>query len=84
MILFDVAPFSTGVGLGVALVFFLVFAAVAFIAYKMLKKTVKMAVRMIIVAIILLIATVGGISLFYFSGSNGRNGGVKPPTQIRK
>jgi hypothetical protein len=81
MILFDVAPLSTGVGLGIAVVFFLVFAAVAFIAFKMLKKTVKMAVRMIIVAIILLIAIVGGISLLYFNTSNG---GAKPPTQQRK
>ena len=78
MILFDVPVISGGVGAGLAVVFFLIFAAVAFVAFKMLKRTVKMAVRMTIVAVILLIALIGGVSLLYF---NAGNGGVKAPTQ---
>jgi hypothetical protein len=49
--------------------FFLIFAVVAFIAYKMLKKTVKMAVRMTIVVAILLIALIGSVALLMFAGS---------------
>jgi hypothetical protein len=83
MILFDLAPVPSGLGLGFAAVFFLVFVAVAFIAFKMLKKTVKMAVRMIIVAIILLVAIIGGTALLFFS-TYGGNGGAKPPIQQRR
>lgn len=81
MILFDISPIPAGVGFGLAAVFFLICAAAAFVAFKMLKRTVKMAVRMAIVAVILLIALVGGISLLYF---NAGNGGAKPPIQQKR
>ena len=55
----------TGAAVGIA--FFLVFAAVAVIAFRLLKRTMKMAFRMAIVAVILLIAIVGGISFMLFS-----------------
>jgi EamA domain-containing membrane protein RarD len=63
------------------IVFFLIFAAVAFIAYKMLKKTVKMAVRMTIVVAILLIALVGSIALLMFAGSKNPSPKSTPTTQ---
>jgi uncharacterized membrane protein YoaT (DUF817 family) len=81
MILFDVPAISGGVGAGLAVAVFLIFATVAFVAFKILKKTVKMAVRMAIVAIMLLIALIGGISVLYFSSTDSGNSGAKPPNQ---
>ena len=72
--LFDVRVESASPGNAVALVagvaFFLIFAAVAAVAFSMVRKTVKMAIRMMIVAAILLIAIVGGISFWMFSSSS--------------
>jgi hypothetical protein len=81
MILFDISPIPAGVGVGLAAVFFLVFAVVAFVAFKMLKRTVKMAVRMTIAAIILVIALIGGVSLLYFGAGTGSG---KPPIQQKR
>lgn len=67
MLLFDVAPVPGGLGIFAAVAFFFVFAAVAFIAYKMLRRTVKMAFRMTVVAVILAIAVAGSIALWAFS-----------------
>ena len=77
MILFDIAPLGGGIGIGLAVFFFLICAVSAFVAFKMLKRTVKMAVRMVIVAIILLVAVVG-TTAFLIMGS-GSGGGAKPP-----
>jgi hypothetical protein len=66
--LLDMAPTAGAFGLMAGAVFFLLLAAAAFIAFKMLKRTVKMAVRMAIVAIILIIAVVGSIG-FWALGS---------------
>jgi multisubunit Na+/H+ antiporter MnhB subunit len=75
--LFDLAPDidSTGgiVGGVVAIVFFLIFAAAAFITYKMIRRTVKMAFRLAIVGILLLIAVVGSISVYWFGFSNSNS-----------
>ncbi len=65
-LVFDIAPLVGGVGISLGIIFFLVFAAIAFVMYKILKRTFKMAIRMTIVAAILLIAIVGGISLYLF------------------
>ena len=62
----DLAPAAGGTGVFLAVVFFLVLSAVAFIAFKVLKKTVKMAFRMAIVAIILVVAIVGSIAFWAF------------------
>lgn len=80
-VLLDIAPSSRTVGAIVGVAFFLVFVAAAFVAYKALKKTVKMALRMTIVAIILLIAVVGSVSLWYFSA--GGSPRLKPPVNRR-
>lgn len=65
-LILDVAPALAGssIGLAAAAVFLLVFLAVAFIAFKMLKKTVKMAFRIAIVAVILAIAVAGSFALW--------------------
>lgn len=66
------------------IVFFLVLAAVAFFAYKMMKKTVKMAVRMTIVVAILLIALVGSVAFLMFAGT-GKTTQTKPaPTRTNR
>ena len=53
--------------LSAGLVFFAVFAAIAYVAFRLLKKTVKMAFRMAVVAAILLIAVVGSLSFWWFN-----------------
>lgn len=62
------APLGT-VGLAAGAIFFVVLAAAAFIAAKMLKKTVKMAFRIAIVLIIIAIGIVGCVS-FWAIGSD--------------
>lgn len=56
---FDVGPINGGVGIFVAVAFFLVLATVAFIAFKLLKKSLKMAMRLVVVVAIMAIAIVG-------------------------
>jgi fatty acid desaturase len=83
-LLFDLAPVGGGIGAILGLGFFFIFAAVAFIVYRMLKKTVKMAVRMTIVVAILLIALIGSIALLLF-GSGGGSRPVRPtPTRSNR
>ena len=75
LLFFDANLIGGGVGIFLAVAFFLVLAAVAFIAFKLLKKSVKMAVRMVIVVIIMAIAVTGTIGLWYASSRPG----PKPP-----
>jgi phosphoglycerol transferase MdoB-like AlkP superfamily enzyme len=80
-ILLDLSPVGGGIGIFAAVAFFLIFLAVAFIAFKMLKKTVKMAFRMAIVVVILAVAVAGSIALWALSGGGG---GERPrPTRPR-
>ncbi len=84
-LLLDIAPVSSGIGLVAGAAFFLVFLAVAFIAFKMLRKTVKMAFRIVIVGIILAIAVVGSVAFWWLGSSTGSS--KRPerprPTQSR-
>lgn len=82
MLFFDFALISSGVGAILGLAFFFVFAAIAFVTYKMLRKTVKMAMRMAIVAAILLIALIGSVSFLIFSSSsrNSKDAPTVTPT----
>ncbi|MEP6850199.1 MAG: hypothetical protein ABI999_15175 [Acidobacteriota bacterium] len=73
-ILMDVGPPGGVVGVFAAVAFFVVLAAVAFIAFKLLKKTVGMAIRVLVVLLVLAIA-VAGTAAFFFLGT----GGSKPP-----
>jgi len=86
-LVFDIAPLGGGVGISLGIIFFLVFAAIAFVMYKILKRTVKMAIRMTIVAAILLIAFVGGIGLYLFGTWGGGEGNrlVRPtPSPVQR
>lgn len=78
----DVAPSGGMIGGIVAISFFLVFLAVAYVAFKALKKTAKMAFRMIVVGVILLIAVAGSTTLWYFS--SGGSPKLKPPVDKRR
>lgn len=85
MILETFFLFQSATGVVIGLVFFLVCAAFAFIAFKMLKKTVKMAVRMAIVAAILIVALIGSIAFLMFSYGNKDTAPTKPtPTRTKR
>jgi len=78
----DIAPSGGVIGAIVAVSFFLVLAGAAYIAFKALKKTAKMAIRMVIVTVILLIAVVGSVSLWYFSSDATPR--LKPPVNRKR
>jgi uncharacterized membrane protein len=71
-----------GVGLVAGVVFFLVLAGVAYVAFRMLKRTVKLAIRMAIVGIILLVAAVGTV-LIWWSGAAVSKPARPPATRTR-
>ncbi len=73
-------------GLIIGALFFLMLAAAAFVTFKALAKTVKFAVRGAIVVIILMVALVGGVSLWYFSAYSApqtESAPAKKPTKSR-
>ncbi len=82
MILFDMSPLPSDnpVAIAFAIGFFIVLAAIAFIAYRLLKRTLKMAVRMIVVGVIIVIAIIGSIALYFGLGSSNNNR-PRPPRQ---
>ena len=82
-LLMDVAPIASGVGVIAAVVFFLIFLAVAFVAFKMLKRSLKMAFRVAIVVVILTIAVAGSLALWAFSSSSKAPRPQPRPTQPR-
>lgn len=65
-----------------AIVFAVFLIAVAAVTFFVLKRAVKMAIRAAIVALILLIAVVGGASLWWFGASGGDAN--KQPANIKK
>lgn len=69
ILLFDMAPEIGGIAIFAAVAFFFIGAAIAFVAFKMLRKTFKFAVRVAIAAVIMAIA-VAGTAAFYFMGSS--------------
>jgi hypothetical protein len=81
MILLDIAPLGGGLGIGLAVFFFLACLAISFIVFKLLKRTVKMAIRMVIVAIILFVALIGTVA-FLTLGSGGSS--AKPPAKTTR
>lgn len=64
-----------------AIVFVVFLIAVAAITFFVLKKALKMAIRAAIVALILIIAVVGGMSLWWFGASGTSD---KPPANTKK
>lgn len=64
-----------------AVIFVIFLIAVAAITFFVLKRALKMAIRAAIVALILLIAIVGGVSLWWFGTDKTSD---KPPAAIKK
>lgn len=71
-LILEAAPLGGPMGIFAGIAFFLIFAAVAYIAFRLLKKTVKMAFRIAVVIIILLIAVAGSVSLYFFGSGSTR------------
>ena len=78
----DIAPGIGSIGLAAIIGCFLIFAAVAYVAFRLLRKTVRMAFRLAIVAAILLAALVGGI-LIYMNGTKPSPGPHPQPVRSR-
>ncbi len=76
MTILFIAEMAGGTAMIAAAAFFLIFVAVAYIVFRLLKKTVKMAFRMAIVAAILLIAIAGSVSFWWLGSSK--------PTRIER
>ncbi len=64
-----------------AIIFALFMIAVAAITFFVMKRAIKMAIRAAIVALILLIAVIGGVSLWWFGTDNSSD---KPQPTIKK
>jgi phosphoglycerol transferase MdoB-like AlkP superfamily enzyme len=73
------AIIGAGIGTLAAVAFFLIFLAVAFIVFKLLKRTVKMAFRIMIVAVILTVAVAGSVALWALGKGNSER--PRPPAQ---
>ena len=86
-LLLDAVPVAGLAGVAAAVMFFLVFIAVAIAAFLILRKSVKMAIRMVIVGLILVIAIVGGIAFLWlgvWGSSGGHRPGPPPPTRTNR
>jgi phosphoglycerol transferase MdoB-like AlkP superfamily enzyme len=83
LLFFDEPAIGAPLGVLFAVVFFLILAGAAFIAYKMLRKTVKMAFRMTIVAVILLIALAGSITLWWYGSTSPSTRQERAPSRSR-
>jgi hypothetical protein len=71
-------PLAAGLETYGAVGFLVIFAAVAFIAFKLLKRTVKMAFRLAIVGIILVVAIAGSIALWAFGTGSSERPATRP------
>ena len=63
--LLDITPELGTTGVAAIVGFLLIFVAIAYIAFRLLKRTVRMAFRMAIVAVILLVALVGSVYIYW-------------------
>jgi hypothetical protein len=77
LLMLDVAPELGTAGIAAVVGFFLVFLAVAYIAFRLLKRTVRMAIRMAIVVAILLVAVAG--SIYIYSSRTSYKPRPRPP-----
>jgi UDP-N-acetylmuramyl pentapeptide phosphotransferase/UDP-N-acetylglucosamine-1-phosphate transferase len=69
MLLFDMAPTPGGLAIFFGVAFFLVLAAAAFIAFKLLKRSMRMAFRLAVGGLVLVLAIVGSAAFFYYGTS---------------
>ncbi|HYJ91650.1 MAG TPA: hypothetical protein VEV84_10100 [Pyrinomonadaceae bacterium] len=83
-LLLDVAPETGAIGLALGVGFFLVFAAVAYVAFRVLRRTMKMAFRLAIVGVILLVAILGSVTILWLGSSKPSPRPPRPtPTRSR-
>jgi 4-amino-4-deoxy-L-arabinose transferase-like glycosyltransferase len=71
------------IGIIAAVIFFIVFVALAMIVLGMIRRTMKLAFRLAIVGVLLVVAVVGAISLWWFAGASKPNQN-RPPATIRQ
>lgn len=71
------------IGLIAAVIFLIVFVALAMIVLSFVKRTVKLAFRIAIVGVLLLIGVVGAASLWWFTGSSGNKPRTAPVQRTR-
>ena len=84
MLQIEAVPEIGTFGIVAGVVFFLVFAALAYIVFRMMRKTVKWAIRLTVVAVILVIAFVGSMAIYWKSSSTNRSTRPRPaPTRNR-
>lgn len=74
-------PVSGVAALAAGLVVFAVVTASMYVIFRMLKKSIKMAFRLAVVMAVLVIAAVGGLSLWWFSSGDS---GPERPSPSRK
>ena len=77
LLILDVAPVAAGIGIFAGAAFFLVLAAIAFVAFRMLRRTAKLAVRLAIAGLILLVAAAGTVLIWAGSAKVSRP--IRPP-----
>lgn len=83
LFLMDITPELGTTGVAAIVGFLLLFVAVAYIAFRLLKRTVRMALRMAIVAVILLVALAGSIYIYWSKTSYTPRPRPVPPTRSR-
>lgn len=85
-VLLDLAPPGVSIAAGALLggAVILIAAALAVIAFKLLKRSLRMAFRIAIAAVILLIAIVISLAVFVFSFGFGDGAPAPEPTLRRK
>jgi nitric oxide reductase large subunit len=71
------------IGLIAAVIFLLVFIALAMVVLSFVRRTVKLAFRLAIVGVLLLIGVVGAVSLWWFAGGTGEKPRQAPVRQTR-
>lgn len=71
------------IGLIAAIIFLIVFVALAMVVLSFIRRTVKLAFRIAIVGVLLLIGVVGAASLWWFAGGAGNKPRTAPVRQVR-
>jgi hypothetical protein len=82
-VLLDIAPDPSPLGVSMIVGFFLVFIAIAYVVFRLLRKSMKLAFRLAIVGIILLIAVIGALSIYLFGIGSTSNRPRPQPTRTR-
>jgi len=67
ILLFSLLSEAGPIGIAAGIAFFLIVAAAAYIAFRMLGRTMKTAIRLAIVGLILLVAVIGTIAILWKS-----------------